>query len=154
MEANMQRRSLKILTIFLIFILTLFCFFNNVYATNDNVVAQNTAEEVVAGDLSNNTILENNNSEEDMNIQDEENDEDEDLSSESHEDEVYSTGVSENKVTNSTTSTSTKQIKNYSTYSTLPEANLGLNNILNVILIAIGVIIILLAIAILIRLKQ
>ena len=38
--------------------------------------------------------------------------------------------------------------------SNLPEANLGLNNILNVILIAIGFLLILLAIAILIRLKK
>lgn len=40
-----------------------------------------------------------------------------------------------------------------STVSTVAEANLGLNNILCIILIAIGVLIILLAIAILIRLK-
>ena len=38
--------------------------------------------------------------------------------------------------------------------SNLPEANLGLNNILNVILIAIGFLLILFAIAILIRLKK
>lgn len=38
--------------------------------------------------------------------------------------------------------------------SNLPEANLGLNNILNVILIAIGVLLILFAIALLIRLKK
>lgn len=36
----------------------------------------------------------------------------------------------------------------------LPEANLGLNNILNVLLIAIGFLLILFAIAILIRLKK
>ena len=44
--------------------------------------------------------------------------------------------------------TSVSQLSNYS------EANLGLNNILSIILIAIGVLIILFAIAILIRLKQ
>ena len=38
--------------------------------------------------------------------------------------------------------------------SNLPEANLGLNNILNVILIAVGFLLILFAIAILIRLKK
>lgn len=43
--------------------------------------------------------------------------------------------------------TSVSQLSDYS------EANLGLNNILNIILIAIGVLIILFAIAILIRLK-
>ena len=40
------------------------------------------------------------------------------------------------------------------TISSIPEANLGLNNILCIILIAIGILIILLAIAILIRLKN
>lgn len=38
--------------------------------------------------------------------------------------------------------------------SNLPEANLGLNNILNVLLLAVGVLLILFAIAILIRLKN
>lgn len=38
--------------------------------------------------------------------------------------------------------------------SNLPEANLGLNNILNILLISIGVLLILFAIAILIRLKK
>lgn len=40
------------------------------------------------------------------------------------------------------------------TLSNLPEANLGLSNILSIILIVIGVLLILLAIAILIRLKH
>lgn len=43
--------------------------------------------------------------------------------------------------------------QSFSTVASIPEANLSLNNILNVILIAVGVIIILLAIAILIKLK-
>ena len=49
---------------------------------------------------------------------------------------------------NSSGVTSVSQLSNYS------EANLGLNNILSIILIAVGVLIILFAIAILIRLKQ
>lgn len=48
----------------------------------------------------------------------------------------------------------TAQVKTVSPLSNLPEANLGLNNILNVILISIGVLLILFAIAILIRLKK
>lgn len=48
----------------------------------------------------------------------------------------------------------TAKVKSVSPLSNLPEANLGLNNILNVILIAIGVLLILFAIAILIRLKN
>lgn len=43
---------------------------------------------------------------------------------------------------------------NVSTMSSISEANLGLNNILCIILIAIGILIILLAIAILIKLKN
>ncbi len=46
------------------------------------------------------------------------------------------------------------QVTKVDSLSNLPEANLGLNNILNVILISIGVLLILFAIAILIRLKK
>lgn len=46
------------------------------------------------------------------------------------------------------------QVTSVTSLSKLPEANLGLNNILNVILISIGVLLILFAIAILIRLKK
>ena len=46
------------------------------------------------------------------------------------------------------------QVTSVTSMSNLPEANLGLNNILNVILISIGVLLILFAIAILIRLKK
>lgn len=46
------------------------------------------------------------------------------------------------------------QVETVTPLSNLPEANLGLNNILNVILISIGVLLILFAIAILIRLKK
>lgn len=42
----------------------------------------------------------------------------------------------------------------YNSISSIPEANLGLNNILNILLIAVGVLIILLAIAILIKLHK
>ncbi len=54
----------------------------------------------------------------------------------------------EEDLTSDSTITSVSQLSNYS------EANLELNNILNIILIAIGVLIVLFAIAILIRLKQ
>lgn len=40
------------------------------------------------------------------------------------------------------------------TYNNLPESQLGLSNILNIILISIGVVLILLGIAIFIRLKK
>lgn len=54
----------------------------------------------------------------------------------------------EDDFSSDSTITSVSQLSNYS------EANLELNNILNIILIAIGVLIVLFAIAILIRLKQ
>ena len=52
------------------------------------------------------------------------------------------------------TSDITAQVTSVTSLSKLPEANLGLNNILNVILISIGILLILFAIAILIRLKK
>lgn len=45
-------------------------------------------------------------------------------------------------------------ITQVSPLSNLPEANLGLNNILNILLITVGILLILFAIAILIRLKK
>lgn len=59
-----------------------------------------------------------------------------------------------NTASNSSTNTSTYQSNaRVSTVFSIPEANLGLNNVLCVILIAIGILLILLAIAILIRSK-
>lgn len=55
---------------------------------------------------------------------------------------------------NSSTSSSSSKVTGVSNISTIPEANLGLNNILSILLIAIGVLLILFAIAILIRLKK
>lgn len=55
-----------------------------------------------------------------------------------------------NSTSNSSTYNSNARV---STVSSIPEANLGLNNVLCVILIAIGILLILLAIAILIRIK-
>lgn len=52
-----------------------------------------------------------------------------------------------------TTDSSTK-VTGVNPIASLPEANLGLNNILSILLIAIGILLILFAIAILIRLKR
>ncbi len=49
---------------------------------------------------------------------------------------------------------SSARVTSVNPLSSLPEANLGLNNVLSIILIAIGILIILLAIAILIRIKH
>ena len=60
----------------------------------------------------------------------------------------------ENSVSPEQVLSQTSNITSVTSLSNLPEANLGLNNILNVILISIGVLLILFAIAILIRLKK
>ena len=65
-------------------------------------------------------------------------------------DPLASTDSTESNIPNYVSSSPSARIN---TISTVAEANLGLNNILCIILIAIGILIILLAIAILIRLK-
>lgn len=54
----------------------------------------------------------------------------------------------------SPTTTNLNNSASVSTLNQLPESSLGLNNIINIILIVIGVLLILLGIAILIRLKK
>ena len=70
--------------------------------------------------------------------------------------EVNSDAATNSDLSNATlsgsTQSSTESSANVSNLSALPESDLGLTNILNIILIAIGFILILLAIAILIRL--
>ena len=66
----------------------------------------------------------------------------------------------DNEIDNSTTdnsvasNTATSTSSNFNRLSSLPEAELGLTNILNILLITVGVVLILLAIAILIKLKH
>lgn len=72
---------------------------------------------------------------------------------------IYNDVANENSDFSHTANNSTSNSSTYnsnarvSTVSSIPEANLGLNNVLCVILIAIGILLILLAIAILIRSK-
>ena len=54
---------------------------------------------------------------------------------------------------NSNTSVESNTSSPLNALSSLPEASLGLTNILNILLIAVGILLILLAIAILIRLR-
>jgi len=63
-------------------------------------------------------------------------------------DDSISSDISQNSSIDNT------PITGVNTISSIPEANLGLNNILNILLIAVGFLIILLAIAILIKLNQ
>ena len=60
----------------------------------------------------------------------------------------------ENQNTNTSYNPQIFQSGTTSSFSNLPEANLGLSNILSIILIVIGILLVLLAIAILIRLKH
>ena len=72
--------------------------------------------------------------------------------------EVNSDAATNSDLSNATlsgsTQSNTESSANVSNLSALPESDLGLTNILNIILIAIGFILILLAIAILIRLSS
>lgn len=126
----MQKKIVKMTLIVLIIFLAILT--GKVYATNDTV---NSSSDISIGE-----------------------------DAEEEEEEVVDTGSTladreneEGQDTIKPTSTYTPKISqpttSYSTTATIPEANLTLNNILNVILIAVGVILILLAIAILIRLK-
>lgn len=63
------------------------------------------------------------------------------------------TTTNTNSQTTNTISTITPSTQTRVSVSELPEANLGLTNILNIILIVVGALLILLSIAILIRLK-
>ena len=65
---------------------------------------------------------------------------------------VYAGDINMN-LQNSNTSVESNTSSPLNDLSSLPEASLGLTNILNILLIAVGILLILLAIAILIRLR-
>ena len=65
---------------------------------------------------------------------------------------VYAGDINMN-LQNSNTSVESNTSSPLNALSSLPEASLGLTNILNILLIAVGILVILLAIAILIRLR-
>lgn len=68
---------------------------------------------------------------------------------------VVNNNVSSNtSVTTSTTTDVDTDSATFSNLSSLPEAELGLTNVLNILLIAVGFVLILLAIAILIKIKK
>ena len=143
----MQNKYLKL--VLTIFIIMLFVFTINVMATEDEL----NSDDVVVGDQSS----EEN---EPATTSEDQNEEVEEDTNVSHDEDIGSTGSSSNETKNEVTSSTytppsqtLQPTSSYSTSATIPEANLSLNNILNVILIAIGVILILLAIAIFIRLK-
>ena len=69
-------------------------------------------------------------------------------------DEENSAVTSENTVSAEDTLDNVATVTSVTSLSNLPEANLGLNNILNILLLAVGFLLILFAIAILIRLKK
>lgn len=68
---------------------------------------------------------------------------------------VVNNNVSSNtSVTTSTTTDVDTDSATFSNLSSLPESELGLTNVLNILLIAVGFVLILLAIAILIKIKK
>ena len=66
---------------------------------------------------------------------------------------VCASDINMNLQNNTTTSGASNTASPLNALSSLPEASLGLTNILNILLIVVGVLLIFLAIAILIRLK-
>ena len=116
----MQKHIFKIIT--LILIISLFSLNLKTFATNE---PENNSTQNTTNNESNNTSNETN--------------------EETHPEDVHSTS-SNTTETNTSRNSSNTQTREPSirTLNTIPEANLGLNNILNVILIAIGIVIILL----------
>ena len=159
----MQRKLLLKIS-FIIFISILFLLTISINATNesaDDLIVGSRASDVADDPVVMDEDEEaNENEEADLgeltNEEQEEPDEDSIGSTATDEETTTSTTQTSNNNAGTVTysgSQTSQPTKSYSTIATLPEANLSMNNILNVILIAIGVIIILLAIAILIRLK-
>ena len=152
----MQKKLIKISLI--IFIVLVFALKVNVKATSES-----NLEDLIVGDRTTETA-----NDPEVRTDDEAEEpeyEEEDFSNEDPEASIGSTATdnedeSTDQSSSRTTGTSSytppatvQPTQSYSTVATIPEANLTLNNILNVILIAVGVILILLAIAILIRLR-
>ncbi|MBR2289386.1 MAG: hypothetical protein IJ867_01900 [Clostridia bacterium] len=144
----MQKKFLRISVVAFIAILLILC--GKVSATDDS----SNLDDLIAGentsDMVDNTALgEEEASEEEL----EEEEEYESPVSSTAQDARNQNQISSGTSTYTPTTAQVQPTQSYSTVASIPEANLSLNNILNVILIAVGVIIILLAIAILIRLK-
>lgn len=143
----MQRKILK--RIIIIIFICLFILTIKIYAVNDSVNYSSDiiiGENTISSEVSNNGSIDNEIIDNSL------------LDEEEHNEDINSTGSSnvENKITTSSTYTPKSAVQPTSTYSTvatIPEANLTFNNILNAILIGIGIALILFAIAILIRLK-
>lgn len=136
-----MKKFKKIFVIFLIFSFLILFFNVKTYAISADNETSNVSNETIEN--SSNTT---NNSE----------DESSDVSSnnETVEDNSNEIQTTSTPTENNPSSAESQTINSYSTVSTIPEANLGLNNILNILLIAIGILMILLGIAILIRLKN
>lgn len=136
-----MKKFKKIFVIFLIFSFLILFFNVKTYAISADNETSNVSNETIEN--SSNTT---NNSE----------DESSDVSSnnETVEDNSNEIQTTSTPIENNPSSAESQTINSYSTVSTIPEANLGLNNILNILLIAIGILMILLGIAILIRLKN
>ena len=136
------------------FILLLALVITHSYAIDLNLINSIRANEMdSASNITTNTISNTSNSSTgiDLTLDPEENDDDDDYNytddNDTSDDEYY---------TNNTENTSTNNVSNNvsSILEDTPEADLGLANILNILLIVVGVLLILLGIAILIRTKR
>lgn len=126
-------------TVFIILITLLLFNINFVSAVDLNITEDNNSSNTT-NNTSNNTSSSRNNNTVSNNTNSEENDDDE---------TDYTSSNSYNNVDTSTSDVSGATVRS----GNLPESNLGLSNILSIFLIVIGIILILLAIAILIKLK-
>lgn len=114
-------------------VLILLCFTTNVFAVDMNITETNTLNTSNSSNTSNTTNTSN-------------------TSNTTNARNTSNTTTSTN--TSSTTSSSPNNTNSITVQGGLPESDLGISNILSIILIAIGVLLILLAIAILIRLGK
>lgn len=124
----------KFLKISVTFLLFIFIFFvENAYAANvDLNLASNLVDTNTNSNVSNTNIISNTISN----------------------DTSSNTSANTNAISGTSDSTTESGTATFSNVSSLPESELGLTNILNILLITVGVVLILLSIAILIRLKN
>lgn len=136
-------------------IFTIICLLGIILSNLLFVNAEPTESEETSSDSSASEVTEDTESSTDTGLSEEDfvNPEESENSEEST-DDIYTEETEEQIGQVQPSSTDNMDITSVRNINGLPEANLELNNILNIILIAIGVLLILLAIALLIRLKK
>ena len=130
-------------------IFTIICLLGIILSNLLFVNAEPTESEETSSDSSTSEVTEDTESSTDTGLSEEDF-----VNPEESTDDIYTEETEEPIGQVQPSSTDNMDITSVRNINGLPEANLELNNILNIILIAIGVLLILLAIALLIRLKK